>query len=293
MKKFFKFLVVAILVIGAIVGACFLFFQNKNKVEDSTTSLLGFLQNENKNNFDESVIKVGGLVNSDSLDERFNLIIEINENLDNSFEELITYLIDEEVKVEDKNISNTLYSVISYRSQAKAMIEEYNIKANHKIDGELSLFDRHVGANDLFTTMVNYSKSYAKLVYSLNEYLDKFVPNKTVDLKFNMIEIYTQVVQNTLKDLENNNSGWLLVKNDDNLEILHKNNALNFINSFINSDANKFSSTVSNFNNYFEKCNKNEFCKNLSTNISNVEELKEGLKNHEIATYWFEEVLGI
>ncbi len=293
MKKFFKFLIVSIVVVGAIVGACILFFQNKNKVEDSTTSLLGFLQNENKQEFDSNVQKVSSLVNSDSLDERFNLIIEINQTLDNSFAELITYLIDDNVTVESKEISSNLYSVISVRSYSKAMIEEYVIKANHKIDGNLSLFDRHVGANDLYRTITNYTKNYAKLVSSVNAYLDNIVENKSADLKFNMIDVYTRVVQNTLSNLEDNTAGWVVLKDVDNLNVLRENNVLNYKNSFIDTDANMFSSKVSNFNNYYDQCDKNEFCKNLATNVKTIEDIKEGFKTHEIATYWFEKVLGI
>lgn len=293
MKKFLKFLIVTIVVVVAIIGACVLFFQNKSKVENSTTSLLGFLKNENKTEFDKNLSNVSNLVNYDNLDERFNLIIDINENLDNSFAELTSYLIEDEVKVESKEISTNLYTVLSLRNHSKVMMQEYNIKANHKVDGNLSLFDRHIGANDLYKTMLNYAKNYAKLVSSLNDYLDSVVDNKLADLKFNMIEIYTRIVRNTLNSTENNSSNWVVLKSVDNLNVLTQNNVLNFKNSFIDVNANIFSSTVSNFNNYFEQCDKVEFCNNLATNIQNIEELSEGLKTHEIATYWFEEVVGI
>lgn len=293
MKKFLKALIIVVLVVGAVVGAAVLFFQNRNDIKDNTVSVLGFVSEKQKVDFEKDLNEINKLINSDGLDDRFDLIVETSLNLDECYEELITYFADSDFKVNSQSITANMQAVASSRNLANSMIKEYKIKAAHTIDGKTSLFDRHKGANDLYKTMLNYLKNYANLIDSLNKNLDNVVSNKSADFKFNMIEIYTKVVINTTSQTETNTISWVKLVDADNLELLNMHDCVNFDNSYVDIAHDKFSSKVNEFNKNYQECNKDEFCNNLQENIEKIDSLDTKAKKHIIATYWFGEVFGI
>jgi len=283
MKKFLKVFIIVVLVIGVVAGTCVMFFKKEKEKNYTTISFAAMLDSEEKKLFDQDLADIRSYVNSDATDTRFNLIIKTSSKLDEVLSVLSSYYIENDTKINNKKISTTLNQVVSSRNHLSSMMNEYEIKK------DTQYFDRHIGANDLYEESCNYLIKYAKLNYLINKSLEGV--DKSVDIKFNMFEIYSNVTQQAFSNLKTLNNSRVVVKDETNINLMNSLLVLN--NSFISTTASAFSIYVSHFNKYYSLTKKTNFANNLVTNINSVQAITESSTNEQIATYYFKTIFGM
>jgi len=260
-----------------------MFFKKEKEKNYTTISFAAMLDSEEKKLFDQDLADIRSYVNSDATDTRFNLIIKTSSKLDEVLSVLSSYYIENDTKINNKKISTTLNQVVSSRNHLSSMMNEYEIKK------DTQYFDRHIGANDLYEESCNYLIKYAKLNYLINKSLEGV--DKSVDIKFNMFEIYSNVTQQAFSNLKTLNNSRVVVKDETNINLMNSLLVLN--NSFISTTASAFSIYVSHFNKYYSLTKKTNFANNLVTNINSVQAITESSTNEQIATYYFKTIFGM
>ncbi len=283
MKKFFKVFVIVVLVIGVIVGTCFFFFRKHEVKKNTTESLVNYFNSESSIKFRENINKMSQIVNSDGTDNRLSLIIETNNKLDTINNDLISYYIEADTKIYDEEISRAVSIVKSSKSTLSSMMKEYEIKSTSKY------FDRHLGANDFYMKASSYLTQYAKLVKLINNDVSA---DKNADVKFNLYEVYSNVVIETFSYInsEDSTTKKVVVGNISNIVIL--NSRLVIVNSIVQTSSELYSKNNNEFNKYYEKCNKAEFASKLAENIGVVKNAEQD-SNEKIATYYFKVIMGL
>lgn len=281
-KKFLKVFIISVLVLAVIVGTCFFFFR-KNKIKDNTTeSLVKYFNSEKSVEFKNDIENISELVNSDGTDARINLIINTNNKLDLISDVLISYYVENGTKVNDEKIASSFRSLKSSKSKLISMMDEYEIKSGS------AFFDRHLGANDFYIEASRYLIEYAKFSKSLNEELSV---DRKADVKFNMFDVYANVVEKTFAGLnkDEKTTARVEVNNSGNLGIL--NNRMAIIDSTIQTSV-PYGKDCRNFNEYYAKCDKTEFVTKLAQNLGTVTNADQD-NNEKIATYYFKLILGL
>lgn len=284
MKKFLKVFIIVLLVLGVIGGTCFFFFRKMEEKNNTTEPLSVMLQSDSKVKFNEDMESMAAWVNSDNTDKRIDLLIKTNENLDQIIYTLATYYIQTETVINDKDISNALDDVNVSRDVLTAMMNEYKIKK------ESSYFNRHLGANDFYKQACSYLIKYAKLANLLNASL---TVDRMADIKFNMFEIYANVVIKTFSETNATTvqNSKVVVTNSSNINVM--NNHLVVLLSFVQTNGvDEFSINTNNFNKYYMACDRIAFASNLASNISTVSSSQQD-SNEKIATYYFKRIYGI
>ncbi len=293
MKKFLKVFIIVLLVIGVIAGTAFFFFRKIEKDDNTTPSIVAMLKSDDKSAFNQQLKTVSDLVNSDSQDNRIELIITVNKKLDDVVFALSTYFIDSNTQINDKALSKSYYDLINKRKMLTRMMNEYQIKKDS------DLFDRHIGANDLYLQSCSYLVSYSKFSKRLND----LVPiNKSTELKFNMIEVYSNVVGYTfskgnLTTLENKRCSLLDSSNIVKINSIFKMRNNHIVKIENENQANEKVTILNSLNNnlfnkYYKKCNRELFAKNLSANWSAATTPNQST-SELLATYYLRSIYGV
>lgn len=280
MKKFLKVFIIVLLVVSSIGTTCYLFFKNMKENNNTTESIAGILYSESKYDFNSSLLTMASYVNSDDTDNRLNLIIETNETLDEIVEVLATYHIANNTKINNEKIAKALDRLNGSKQLLGLMIDEYNIKQTS------SYFDRHLGANDFYKQACNYLINYARFANYINANINV---NKNCDLKFSMIDVYTNVVMSTFNNTKEDNQR-VVVYSTANINLI--NNIFNLDYSFIETEVDPFDISINYFIQAYYNCNKTEFAKNLSSNVSVVSSATQDSKE-KVATYYFKQIFKI
>ncbi len=299
MKKFLKVFIIVILVLGVIAGTTFFFFRNLKEKNNTTSSIAAMLQSESKLKFNEGLDTLNGIANDDKSDERMELLIKTNKNLDEIIFVLATYYIDTDTKINNEAIAEKFKDVNSSRDLLIKMIDEYTIKE----ENAENYFNEHSGLNDFYDQCCDYLVQYATLANLLNESLNV---NKSADFKFNMFNVYSNVVINTFNETEliihnANEEGEhkrVIVKNSSNIDVI--NGMFKIRNSYIVIVKNEGlaneevvvlnSSNVNKFNEWYNKCDKTTFAKEFDNNIKNAS--KTGPKE-VVSAYYLKLIYGI
>ena len=282
MKKFIKISIIVLLVVAVIVGTCFFFFRKIDKKNSTTDSIAAMLQEKSKLKFNSDLYIINDIANSDGTDDRISLIIETNENLDEIVYVLATYYIDSNTKIENKDIANKINEVNALRNSLITMMKEYQIKKDS------AYFNRHTGLNDLYEKSCSYLVHYATFANLLNDSLSNL--DKSADIKFNMFNIYSNIVINSFNGTEVNVDLRKVVKNENNINLI--NDVFEIQNSFIVTSGNQFSISINQFNQYYNLCDKTTFANNLYENVNSVTTANQDT-NEKIATYYFKLIYGI
>ena len=280
MKKFLKIFIIVLLVVSAVGTTCYLFFKNMKENDNTTVSIAGILYSENKTKFNNSLSTMSSVVNSDGTDNRLNLIIKTNSNLDEIVEVLASYHIENNTKINNEKISKVLKQVNSSKKLLGKMIDEYNIKKNS------TYFDKHLGANDFYSEACNYLVKYARFANLINADLNL---NKNCDLKFSMFDVYTQVVMNSFNQTKVENSK-VIIYSEYNINKI--NSIFKMENSIVETKVSPYAVEVNRFVEAYYDCNKTEFAKYLASNISIVTSENQTTKE-KIATYYFKQIFNV
>ena len=286
MKKFVKVFIIVLLVLAVVGGTVYFFFKKIEEKNNNTGSIVAMLESESKLKFNDDIVKIDNLLNLDGTDNRMELIIETNNNLDEIIYVLSTYYVDSNTSINNKTIADKFKQVNASRELLSRMMAEYNLKAAYNLESDTKCFNMHEGANDVYKQSCLYLKQYAELANLLNVSLADL--QKTADFKFSMFEIYTNVAINTFNTTKNN-SNIIIVDYSKNIDLI--NNYFEIDNSYISS-TNQFTSYVNKFNEYYNKCDKTKFAQSLFQNTENVTTVNQDT-NEEIATYYFKQIYGI
>ena len=281
MKKIVKILLTVLLVLVAIGGTCILFFKNLKPEVITTESLIGYITKTNDLEFD--------VVNYDS---RFSAIMQTNENLEDCLASLSPYLMDDNISVSDEKIIAKLNEVSYSVNLASRMIAEYKIKEKS------SFYNKDLGRNDLYTTMCEYLEDYATVINMINNKLADSSLNRSVDLKFDMIDLYCRVVIDTYAEpVTGEESKIVGILDASNINVMNDYFCLetSYITEKPVQGKYQFLNTQNNnkFTKYYNDCNRDEFAKNLHTNITNITGITNESTAVELATYYFKLIYGI
>lgn len=285
MKKFLKVFIIILLVLAVIGGTCYFFFRKLEIKNNNTGSIVEMLQSESKQKFDSNIALMNELVNSDSSDDRVELIVETSQNLDQIVFELSTYHIETNTAINNEKIAEKLRGVKSTMNLLNRMVEEYNLKKDS------AYFNKHSGANDFYEKSCDYLVEYARLVQLINSNLKNV--NKTSDLKFNMFDVYSNIVIGTFKETKQYEHPQGELKVVEVVENIKKINEIFTIeDSFIVTKSNQFSSYVNQFNQYYAKSDKELFALEFALNIRSATANSENT-HEENATYILKLIFGI
>ncbi len=279
MKKFLKVFIVVLLVLAVVGVTCYFFFKKIKEKDNTTPSFATFLTSDEAVEFNTNLFVITKEL-GDNGDTRFSLLKQTCGNLDSIVFSLSTYNIQNNTQIKDEEISSTFKLVKNKRDLLLRMMQEYNLKKSS------SLFDKKLGANDLYEETCDYLIKYANLANMLNEYVSGV--NKNSDVEFNVFDVYINVVKNDFSETETI-SKLVKVKNSNNITKLNSIVVLDFKGLIIND---RFSINVNKFNEYYLSCDKTKFAQNFGSNMNSVVSENQ-TANEKIATYYFKLVFGL
>lgn len=278
-----KVLLIIALVAGAIGGTCYFFYNYVLLNADAFNSFSTLIYGSQTTEFNAKLYEVRGYT-----DDRFDLIINTNEKLEEMAVNLNYHLVNaEDFDLDERLIEEQIDKVLENQDTAYNMMEEYLIK----VDSDF--FNRETGANDLYNQMSRYFVTFSDMISTINSELNKTDIIKNADVKFSIIEVYSNVCIDTFSNLVTDASGLRRVEDSENIDLVNR--AINFKNGFIsssNANAN-FSYLTNNFIQNYEKCDKEAFASNLAQNVSQVVSISDSSTSLVKATYYFKGVLGI
>lgn len=278
-----KVLLIIALVAGAIGGTCYFFYNYVLLNADAFNSFSTLIYGSQTTEFNAKLYEVRGYT-----DDRFDLIINTNEKLEEMAVNLNYHLVNaEDFDLDERFIEEQIDKVLENQDTAYNMMEEYLIK----VDSDF--FNREKGANDLYNQMSRYFVTFSDMISTINSELNKTDIIKNADVKFSIIEVYSNVCIDAFSNLVTDASGLRRVEDSENIDLVNR--AINFKNGFIsssNANAN-FSYLTNNFIQNYEKCDKEAFASNLAQNVNQVVTISDSSTSLVKATYYFKGVLGI
>ena len=278
-----KVLLIIALVAGAIGGTCYFFYNYVLLNADAFNSFSTLIYGSQTTEFNAKLYEVRGYT-----DDRFDLIINTNEKLEEMAVNLNYHLVNaEDFDLDERLIEEQIDKVLENQDTAYNMMEEYLIK----VDSDF--FNREKGANDLYNQMSRYFVTFSDMISTINSELNKTDIIKNADVKFSIIEVYSNVCIDAFSNLVTDASGLRRVEDSENIDLVNR--AINFKNGFIsssNANAN-FSYLTNNFIQNYEKCDKEAFASNLAQNVNQVVSISDSSTSLVKATYYFKGVLGI
>ena len=278
-----KVLLIIALVAGAIGGTCYFFYNYVLLNADAFNSFNTLIYGGQTTEFNAKLYEVRGYT-----DDRFDLIINTNEKLEEMAVNLNYHLVNaEDFDLDERFIEEQIDKVLENQDTAYNMMEEYLIK----VDSDF--FNREKGANDLYNQMSRYFVTFSDMISTINSELNKTDIIKNADVKFSIIEVYSNVCIDAFSNLVTDASGLRRVEDSENIDLVNR--AINFKNGFIsssNANAN-FSYLTNNFIQNYEKCDKEAFASNLAQNVNQVVTISDSSTSLVKATYYFKGVLGI
>lgn len=285
MRKIWKVLKVVLMVLivaGAVAGTCYFFYAHLRDNLDIHTDVDTFVYGGRRDQFNAHLDKV-----SQYADDRFILINTTLGQLDTIAVTLDHYFIDiPDADIDQQSLVDQMTGVNEQLDTAYRLADEYLVKTGS------SEFDLNAGANDLFRATSRLFVMYADLLSNMNSEISNLGVDKSGDVKFDMIDVYLDVVVDTFSDLTST-SGLANVTNADNINLMNTYFAIENGQIRANGGYGNYSHMNNNFMKYYSSCDKHMFAINLSTNVNAVHTITEGSSDMDKAVYYFKKVLGI
>lgn len=285
MKKAIKWILIIILVVGAVAGTAFLFFKNIKKWTTKTASIENFVYAESKENFDTNLENFSSALETNVSDTRFERLVSTNEKLNNMMETLGEYFIVSDGKISSNEIAGQISNVESARAYAQSTISQFNTKKQEKGD----LFPQKLGANDVYVAVSRYLAQYALLIKQVDFKIADLGVDTKIDAKFAVIEVYVNVVINSFSSFKEMQYTEILnVETIDALTLVKIENG-----NFVTSGGEMFTTDCISFVEFYSKCDKQEFAKSfltLKTTCSNLSDCDTDLKK---AVHYFVLICGV
>ena len=230
MKKALKTFFILILCLAVAGGTGYLFFVNLTKSSSAF---------ENINSF----------VKSSSQKE---LLIDMQQSL----QCLNACLIDFENSSAEHILCTKLDKLVSQTSDIKAMVNEYNIKSQN------STFNKYEGSNNIYESFADFVANYADYVLAVNMEVKKHVSSTNVDIKFDVIDVYANVVKKSLQNLKVDETN-----NFDNLNYMNSHFQLKNGYLISQNPNGNFASENNKFIEQYKQCDASSFASNLNANL--------------------------
>ena len=275
MRKSIKIIIIS-LVVAAIVGCALYFILRKKEVEEDTSLQIStMIYSEGRKEFNAEFEKMSENLNESGSDDRIEIVLEVNQNLDNVVWSLLSDYVSTETKVYNSDIAKSFDELKESQTKMLEMMKEYNKKVEIDEKKSQPMFNRNVGANDFFEQACQYLSKYASFAIKLNENLNS---NKAQNAKFNVFEVYCRIVNHSFSE----------IKEDGKLIQLKDYDAVSIFNGLLNIDGinmngtgmNLYSECVNMFNKYYSECDKNLMAKEFESLYNQVtsatQETKEG-----------------
>ena len=251
MKKALKTFFILILCLAVAGGTGYLFFVNLTKSSSAFENINSFVKSSSQNELlidMQQISTYGG--------DRFNTIIGTYNDMQQSLQCLNACLIDFENSSAEHILCTKLDKLVSQTSDIKAMVNEYNIKSQN------STFNKYEGSNNIYESFADFVANYADYVLAVNMEVKKYVSSTNVDVKFDVIDVYANVVKNSLQNLKVDETN-----NFDNLNYMNSHFQLK--NGYLvsqNPNGN-FASENNKFIEQYKQCNALSFASNLNANL--------------------------
>lgn len=251
MKKALKTFFILVLCLAVAGGTGYLFFVNLTKSSSAFENINSFVKSSSQKELlidMQQISTYGG--------DRFNTIIGTYNDMQQSLQCLNACLIDFENSSAEHILCTKLDKLVSQTSDIKAMVNEYNIKSQN------STFNKYQGSNNIYESFADFVANYADYVLAVNMEVKKYVSSTNVDVKFDVIDVYANVVKNSLQNLKVDETN-----NFDNLNYMNSHFQLK--NGYLvsqNPNGN-FASENNKFIEQYKQCNALSFASNLNANL--------------------------
>lgn len=251
MKKALKTFFILILCLAVAGGTGYLFFVNLTKSSSAFENINSFVKSSSQKELlidMQQISTYGG--------DRFNTIIGTYNDMQQSLQCLNACLIDFENSSAEHILCTKLDKLVSQTSDIKAMVNEYNIKSQNLT------FNKYEGSNNIYESFADFVANYADYVLAVNMEVKKYVSSTNVDVKFDVIDVYANVVKNSLQNLKVDETN-----NFDNLNYMNSHFQLK--NGYLvsqNPNGN-FASENNKFIEQYKQCNALSFASNLNANL--------------------------
>ena len=251
MKKALKTFFILILCLAVAGGTGYLFFVNLTKSSSAFENINSFVKSSSQKELlidMQQISTYGG--------DRFNTIIGTYNDMQQSLQCLNACLIDFENSSAEHILCTKLDKLVSQTSDIKAMVNEYNIKSQN------STFNKYEGSNNIYESFADFVANYADYVLAVNMEVKKHVSSTNVDIKFDVIDVYANVVKKSLQNLKVDETN-----NFDNLNYMNSHFQLK--NGYLvsqNPNGN-FASENNKFIEQYKQCDASSFASNLNANL--------------------------
>ncbi len=282
MRKFLKYLLVFVLVLASIGGTCYFFFRTLTKRKDSEAAITNYLYSSEKVEFDSNVARFQAETNS-----RFDSLIKTKSNLDDILSTFSTYLVEaKNYDVNENGIIERLNDYLSEQSEVDEMIDSFMVRLSN------ANFNKVTGANEIYLHFAKMNVIYADLLNYINNEFNNMPIVKDSDIKFSMINLYSNVVISTLENINTSGSEFK-IKDETNLTLMNAHFKLENSVLITSSTTTNFASVNNNFIKYYNLIDASDFAKNLASNINSVSGYADDLTNVQKTSYYFKQVYGI
>lgn len=253
MKKFLRAVLILIVIAASVGGTCYAFYKNYTARKSSFNYVSSFLVSGERREFDGNLTKTRDLGGN-----RFNLIINVNNDLEEITDTLNAYLtIADRYDVNENALVDKLEEVSIARSKANAHMQEYFIHCEQS-----PYFNRSTGANVAYNSICEYLVSFADFILNFNNMVSSYI-NFSSDVKFAIIDLYSRVVMNDFNAIEVGSDNISNIKTTSNINLLVGN--IDFVSGYLNAgDLNSsFGLYAVNLANTYRSCNVNTLATNL------------------------------
>ncbi len=251
MKKALKTFFILILCLAVAGGTGYLFFVNLTKSSSAFENINSFVKSSSQKELlidMQQISTYGG--------DRFNTIIGTYNDMQQSLQCLNACLIDFENSSAEHILCTKLDKLVSQTSDIKAMVNEYNIKSQN------STFNKYEGSNNIYESFADFVANYADYVLAVNMEVKKHVSSTNVDIKFDVIDVYANVVKKSLQNLKVDETN-----NFDNLNYMNSHFQLKNGYLISQNPNGNFASENNKFIEQYKQCDASSFASNLNANL--------------------------
>ncbi len=280
MKKFFKVLLILVVVVASVGGTCYAFYKNYTARKSSFNYVSAFLTSGARTEFDGNLTKTRNLAGS-----RFNLIINVSNDLEDIADTLNTYLtIANKFEVDENAIIAKLEKTSLARNRANEHMQEYFIHCEQS-----QYFNHSTGANVVYNSVCEYLVSFADFILNLNNAVGTYV-DVSSDVKFALIDLYARVVLNDFNDIEVGSDKVTNIKTTSNINLLVNN--VEFENGYLVGDLNStFGLNAVKFAKTYGSCDTNALATQLFDLVNRASASSTNI-NEKVA-YLFKQIFSI
>lgn len=283
MKKFFKYLVIILLVFASVGATCYLFYRHLTRRQDSQVYISSYLYSSSRVEF---ASQAEDLISSTG--DRFVSLNTTKENLDEILSTFNSYLIvAKDYDVEENEIIDRLDSFLALQNEVSSMITSYMNRLSSPS------FNPITGANEILLQFSNMNVAYANALMYVNSELDKLNIVKNADVKFSMIDLYLNIVTTTFENTLVNSSGVRVIENSDNINLINEHFRLENSILITPSSTTNFESYNNSFILHYSYVDKASFAENLAHNIAQIGGYNDNLSEIEKASYYFKMIYRI